>query len=1321
MPRQAQVILDITPNAAGWERWHAQAMREVQQLSDKIASMGGPTTGRGGRGGGVTGGGTTTATGGGAGSLGGFLVGWNKAGGLAAAYGTVLKYTVAYRMMDIPLKAISTSLNLITGELEKGGRAWMDYQEQMAFAARTMRQPGFGTGFITGAMGRDALDFLSQYRTTMEQIAKAQYELGSAGYDAAKVLTLYTIPLKLSIGLQADATQTTRTLTQMFKIFRGQVSGTVSDYELMTQISGVIAKTWDIEQFELTDLISAWKYLAGTVGVTGLSFKQVIPLMGFLSTYGNRASITGTGLNQMFTQLAKNSTVSGDQITKITKSVRGMTHEFTLQPGTHTIMDVVTQIAGALEKMGATPAERVKSLGVAMDVLNIRGGRPMLILVQHLAEYLGRVGDVANMTTQDLSDFVDKLVGIMQNTPNAQLQIMRQALDADAISFFNGAMGAGDFVEALKIVNKWLHDLIPAAETFGGTIRALFTVDLPTAWEGFKAMVQGPAGMFKMPGILQKGKERQTSWEQEMTKAQIGRTMEQEWTNLGKAGVSGTEIQKRVRTLGEGLVRDVYLKKWPGAEWEMGGRKQTIPDTAMRQWLNERVQSLSDQAVAAKGPARLTPFGPAAYKATPPGGAGKGAGGGTRPRTPEEIADELARNVMQGAEYKWQFTQLQPGLAAQAGLRFPTDWLVSVLTEIMQGRGDKRQYAKTSAGVRLQAADKLKSVLRDQMQTEMQLTDIRQGTLTTGHIHNMEQYTDAIDKSEQSLRILDGTEGLYGDSLDLINKRLTENLNLEASYRDAMKQGNLWLEDRKKRYETFQDMMDAFTAKQPLTGMQQKFAEGTIGKQFGVPANLTPEEYTAQLQEINQAVGSAKGEYDSASQAAKGYADALDYLVKVTLPELQKVAPERLAAEHAITLEQWAVKIRQTQRGWYRGGGRGAAGSQASGALDELNLEMMQLRDQYKNEPWAKGMLDSYEQTMKTETIVRPWLDARDRIQQEWADMFVQVFSGLSKGDRGAALWSGLQSIVTSMQGNMIRGWADRALGPWFDQLATQQTGIATPGDSLTGLATESTAAGGALNTLGVQTSAATAALGTFTAALTGASIGGGGVPGGSQFLPGISTQLDYRLATHVQKGVELGVSKSLAAPSPIAKGKAKGGIGRDLSTALANYSTGSMFAGALGGIMGYDAESAGTAGGLGYAAGMALGMGPLGAAALGLAAIFGFGKKKKKAPEVSPNRDIYGMPAFEWESYLYNLYKSEKNLTPYALGSVYGTGLSEGNYAAGSRALAPVAALMDNRSVGNITINVNGGDTKTVKKVIDDALKANFGPFARATVLAGV
>jgi len=160
------------------------------------------------------------------------------------------------------------------------------------------------------------------------------------------------------------------------------------------------------------------------------------------------------------------------------------------------------------------------------------------------------------------------------------------------------------------------------------------------------------------------------------------------------------------------------------------------------------------------------------------------------------------------------------------------------------------------------------------------------------------------------------------------------------------------------------------------------------------------------------------------------------------------------------------------------------------------------------------------------------------------------------------------------------------------------------------------------------------------------------------------------------------------------------------------------------GSLAGKDPQSSSTAGGIGGLLGYAA-FGPVGGIVGGLVGgLFG-GKKSTPAPDPA-NRELYGMPDFEYESYLYNLFERKYDLLV-PKGSNTDTRLVNissmedmptdlwGRVKAGINTLKGEAVGWGGAGVsqGMLVININGGDINQVQKTVDDALEEYFSSVA--------
>jgi TP901 family phage tail tape measure protein len=462
VPKQAIIELTVNPNVGSLEReLNRVATKFGKDIQGAMAPMAGSRQGAGGGnrgGGGAPPGGTTP----GGVNPNSFWGGWSKAGGPMAALGTISKYWLAYKAIDLPLKTLAAAKNLTL----EGAQAWMQYEEAMANASRTMYQPGLNRGFLKEMMGKEALDFTTKYRASIDDVAQSMYELGSANFSAKDTIQAYQVPLKVNIALQGNITQTTRLMTQMLKIHGEQMGKNMSTEEKMTRLGGILLKTWQIEQVELSDLAGAYKYVAGSSTAMKIKAEELIPTLGFLSTYGLRGSIGGTGLNQFFLQSAKNIKITKDQMLELEKATRGSTHKVSLGIKADELtspLQILISMAKAVQGMQGNLGGRMKAAGIFGDIFNIRGARPAQILadMDKLAVLMGNIGVAANTTTAEYRAFIEEIMQLRNNTPQAQLQIMQQNLYMLGVEVLTTASKTHNLVGALKEMNSFLTSLRP--------------------------------------------------------------------------------------------------------------------------------------------------------------------------------------------------------------------------------------------------------------------------------------------------------------------------------------------------------------------------------------------------------------------------------------------------------------------------------------------------------------------------------------------------------------------------------------------------------------------------------------------------------------------------------------------------------------------------------------------------------------------------------------------------------------------------------------------------------------------------------------------
>lgn len=1349
--------------------------------------------------------------------------GFSKAGGFGEAIGTVAKYTMVYKGLELATAAVTAPIKYTSEALVAGAKEWMNYEEAMAKASRTFAQPGMSRSTIKDVLGRDALDFISKYRVSLEEAATAQYELGSANFTAAQIMQTYQTPLKVAIALQGDITQTTRMMTQMLKIHGDEMGKNISDHDKMIRIGGILLRTWQIEQVELSDLAGAYKYVAGNAMLMKLPLEQLVPLLGLLSTYGQRGSIGGTGINQALTQMARSFTLKEGDIAYLEKKVRGSQHsiKLNLKAGEVNPLNIMEAVAGAMQKVKNGPAGTLQVSKILGDFFNMRGMRPMAILsdMKVMSQLLQNIGWAAKMSTKDMEKFTDELVSVMQNTPQAQLQLIAQTAQSIGVQFFMAAGGASTFTGALKNVHHWMLDMMPTVAALGAGLRIIVAElagGMAEAQKGDNILSQAynfgvgvkkgrAAGtlsvvdtdlMTRTSATYLKDISKNPKTAKATLQKNIAKIAEDEYrknqllllkTN-GNTDPSGT-----LKFINEGKTEAIRKNRaeyfginandsWSSNEQQMYKVKiarydfiRKHPDAFANKIVKTNAQETmaqkAEQAELKRQQDEITSRMAGAYKNTPTGGKSGGGGSKGASKDPETERDQYISKLIQS----WSDRE-SLGMASTN----------QVINDLAALRKEKGGVISIGTLANLDSAQKRRiEQVKDQGRTA---EDIKKA-------HDLMGYEKAIKESDFALAHLENTEKMYGETVasiteklaKLTEKRTTEKTQLAKTEVEAktltekydklyaaweklkpgdngfekatkdLQQAKSDMDDAQKAVESLKTSLDNSApsitefSKQirdiPISESMDKARRSTemLQAQFeSIGAEWqTSDEY---LKSLNDSTDSQiihakklKSDLDAGVISLKQYNDAMQESSDIVTKNGFAITARNRAIES--TKRGWMEEIQSTRRSWNRG--KDSTKYDLLAALEEKKRGMVEM---YGGQAWAKPVMDEWEKTMKVDAIMRPWLDAKDKISEQWTSMFQDIFSEMSSGGNPLAA---VNAVVKSIQGQWVSGFVKNTFdqpGGLFEQLATQQVGYSKPDTSKLGdVKSDTSSTASAMGSLTTSTNTLKAAFDSLTGSLSvsaGVSSQGTGKLGflnssdaikpisvddlGVGVSKGLATTLGAAGAASLasfkeQKPLtaeEIGKANVEAAKSAQSKGSGLGGFfgfsnANNFAGYMQNYSMGSMFGGISGSMAGKDPGSSSMWGGVGSVVGSILtasnplfgvvGLGGLVGGLLG--GLFG----SPAQPKEDPNRSMYGMPSFEWEGYLYNLFKHDKGLDAYGLGSVYGTRLSESN--GNLRAQSGVPVVTNN--TGSITINVNGGDQNTVYRTVQNALKDAFGPIA--------
>jgi TP901 family phage tail tape measure protein len=1414
-----------------------------------------------------------------------FMYGFGKAGGMGSALATVVKYGAAYKAVEAGLAVVMTPLNLTNEFLKRGTGAWIEYESAMAKAERTMMMPGMKTGVLKQVLGADALKFITQYNITIQDAAKAIYELGSAGASSASVMQTWQVAAKLNIALDGDMTQTTRLLTQMLKIHGGQMEANLSEREKMIRISGVVAKTWQIEQVELSDLAASYKYVAANASSLGIKMEEIIPLIGFLSTYGLRGSIAGTGLNQMLTQIARTSEKAKDGMLEFHKATRG--GEIVLKTGikydsVNGPVAILKAIANAAKlPENASFMQKLEQSGMLSAMNNIRGARPLQTVLAHLAEFMQKVGDTSKMTVPQLEAVVQGFVDMQQNTPEAQIKLLNQAINVAGQQFVMAAVGADTFVGALKSIRGWINQTLPEILSFGKDMNAIFS----GLSAGMGAGLFGFNAAYSKASAAARTRNATNDLKQEAAKAYLGGTGFATWRQRELHKLAPLESMESENGLSVGAFLGASERN-EARRARNAARLAGLSLSGKRLSLHEAEKPLRYQQLKRLSESDIIDLAKR-QKEEAAGGLNLGgvkdqiagmsrvpkAGGGGRSATSQAAKDtrdaitritdgvldyEDAVNILNEQLRQQEITEQR--LTKTMGGRILTnealaqsDKLASeqiagssrMIEALRMEIGELAREESALAGVAAKAPDvatrsrvrhELAQVKQKQYRAETEImaqenakqdaieraSSLRVDNARLIRQKAAEQYEregnrreQIINADEAALAAIDRTESIYGETVasqrarieayDMSIAHLTASRERdEAKLADvtreyqaltiAIENGPSTDAERERQKEAYEEMyalqtkIPGITAKMlDMGSASEKLARslGTAGLATALDvANLSMDrqrdlmdsmgrDWTTSSERVTAAVDVFNREY--ARMAADWLQLQNDFMTTDMSPEeFSKKYEEiiagptrafneiifRIPADLRKAKEAIQFETEDMRDSWDRKG--------ESGKYRIIDRKLAEYRRLYEGNPEMLQAAEQWGKVAKADVEMKKFNDKREQIEEQWGQAFMKFFTDLSVEGKGAvkALW---QSIIGSMQEQILQQFVQKALSGVFDSMATAMTGvdplkIQTDVESANRIALKATEefAVREVNTQLIEMAGLLRLLNNTSAGMLGKPTEGGGVlsiagmagsvGAGSagdagtvmQSLGGVSGSAG---GSGLLASVLSGNSGGSAVPAGVGRGGQNdtvivgstytggsagpggngGGAGMDaglslgllggllkpggsLATIMKGAGIGSLVGGIAGSLFGRDPQSASTGGAIGGAAGGMLAGAIWGAKAGPIGMIVGgllgglFGKKKKAAPAPDPTRDIYGMPAFEYESYLYALTKG----TAVAPRPTYLTVPPD------------YAGLSATPPGGTFVFHFYGGDVAVTKKIVYDALDVKFGAAAVASAKRG-
>jgi len=325
-------------------------------------------------------------------------------------------------------------------------------------------------------LGDSAKEFARKNIGTITDVTEAFHRMGTAGIDLKSSLAASVPVAKLANATYGDIISTGKLVSGIYNVLGDRVSGVNNAQEKMEKITDTLALAWSNHRIELNNVEQAMANLGTQAKNFGLSFEETLAIISVSSDNlleGGRAGrLFGRSLDELASKLPKIDKLLGTTFSK---------------QDTVDWFNIFKQVVRKFQALGLDSPQIVEKLN---EIFGIRSRRSVRIFI----EELDKLEKVIKEFNGDASGMVDKLLDIRNNTPEAQLKIMKEQIAQLIANFATGITDTNNFVGALKDINSTLEDMQLNAIGSGAAIRQL--------WENTSALI----GLIKLgagaPGIL---------------------------------------------------------------------------------------------------------------------------------------------------------------------------------------------------------------------------------------------------------------------------------------------------------------------------------------------------------------------------------------------------------------------------------------------------------------------------------------------------------------------------------------------------------------------------------------------------------------------------------------------------------------------------------------------------------------------------------------------------------------------------------------------------------------------------------------------------
>ncbi len=340
---------------------------------------------------------------------------------------------------------------------------------------------------ITGANAKDQAEMTQQVkelgrttRFTAKQVAEAQMYQAMAGYKTNEILSVTPTLLKLSVATGENLASTSDMITDSLSAF----GLSVKDVGMYTD---VLANTANNTNTTVGMMGNAFVYVGASSRAMGENFKEVAVLLGVLADNGIKGEKAGTGLNAIYSRLAKVTPKMRAQLEKTNTKLYDQNGKF---KGLRTIIE---ESRTSLSKL----SEQERNTWL-VTVAGTEGLKIWTSIMNNSTESTKK----AENAVYNANGALEKFYSTMASADKQKIEELKSAWNGLQLQVGEGLSPVfGE--EAVKLTQK-LNDLADSALLTANNIEKMARSIIWVAKEGYKAVgqVTGINGMISALGLI---------------------------------------------------------------------------------------------------------------------------------------------------------------------------------------------------------------------------------------------------------------------------------------------------------------------------------------------------------------------------------------------------------------------------------------------------------------------------------------------------------------------------------------------------------------------------------------------------------------------------------------------------------------------------------------------------------------------------------------------------------------------------------------------------------------------------------------------------